>query len=506
MPSPAPARARWAVLTVAVLATFLVNMDEAAVPVATPRIGDALGASLAELQWVYAGFLLPLAALLVTGGALADRLGSRRVLVAGLLVFVAGSAASAATSSPGPLVAMRVIEGVGAAFVLPASLAVLRSAFAGPALARAIGTWVAGAIGGAAAGPLLAGALLAAFSWRSVFAPNVILGAVVVVLALVALPPGVRSPAELRWRWNLVLAAGLVALVWGLINAGSHGWGSGRVLPAIVAGPLALAALGAVVWRRAAASPAVDAGALAAGLGLTQLSLFAAVGPFFLLLIWFQRVLELSPLRAGIYVLPLSGIAAGLSPLWGRWVGRHGTALLLPVAFVAEVAGLAGLSTIDGGSSYASIVPFLLLIGLAMGALSTCTISLIVRSVPPERGGAVSGTHGAAVHVGNSLAVAVAGSVVAASVAGEYSGALRRAGLPQTPALLSAAKADLAQGIAGSGAFRRPGVDAFTLAMGHAVLVSACVAGVGLACAVAYSLRGRLPFRPVRTLAPKEAP
>jgi hypothetical protein len=317
---------------------------------------------------------------------------------------------------------------------------------------------------------------------------------------MIRVPRSTARPS-LHLGWTSAASGGLLLLVWGLIDAGSHGWTSWRALVPAVLGLAVLVGVAARIVRSGAldVTHGVDMGKLATGLGLVFLGVFAVTGPFFLLLIYLQRVQDLSPLEAGFVVLPFTAVAALLSPLVGRYVGLRGGSGLLPVAFLFEVAALVGLSRLGPSSSWAATVPYLVLLGLAMAAIATVTIALVVQSVPPERAGAASGAQSASLHIGSALSVAIVGSVLAASVGSLYQSALDRAGLPAPSPIDRADRSGLEQGIPAvpSGAqgdelrYEEAAYDAFAGAMGRADLVAVGAAGLGFLTSLGLVLRRR---------------
>ena len=386
----------WAAVAVGLLGALLINLDRAAVLIANPSIADSLGASLADLQWVANAYLLPLTVLLVAGGALADRFDRGKMLLLGLALFCLGSVGSALSHTIEVLISMRVVEGVGAALVLPATIAVIRAAVSGRRLALALGFWVAGATAGAAVGPLIGGVLLAALSWRAIFWPNVAIGILsmgVVVMVLRGTATASRR-SSLHVGWNLVIALGLTGVVWGLIGAGSSGWASERVLLVLAVGFALLVAVSlrvrAAVGRRG--RKGMDIRFLLGVLSMTVLFLFGMVGTFFLLVIYLQRVQGFSPLETGMLVLPFTAVAALFAPVVGWAMSRVGRRAMLLTGFGLELAALAGLSRLGTSSSYHDVWPFLLLLGLGAATIPTVTLDLVMARAREARAGMFRGS------------------------------------------------------------------------------------------------------------------
>ncbi|MEZ5098607.1 MAG: MFS transporter [Thermoleophilia bacterium] len=396
------------------------------------------------------------------------------------------------------------LEGLGAALVVPTTIAALRGAFAGPRLGFALGLWLAAALGGAATGPVIGGLLIAGFSWRAVFWPQVALGLVATLLALPVVRDrgGRRSEVSVRLGGLAVVALALAALVAGLIRAGAAGWGSGQALAPIGAG---VGLLGAVAWlaarsaRRSGVLGGTDVAGLSAGLLVLVLAFVGNVGVYFLVSIWLQRVVGLSPLAAGVQLLPTAGLAAIASPLGGRLVARLGPERPLAAGLLLQIGSLLGLATLGGGSSYADALPFLVLFGLSVALIPTAAFTVVMRSVAPERSGLASGAQTCALNLGAVLSVAVLGTIVASAVAARYGDALTQVGLgAHVPS--AAAIADVSQGIAeapaGAGeatlaAFRQASAAAFSGAMGLALRVGAGFVLAALAVVAALSLQRR---------------
>ena len=334
--------------------------------------------------------------------------------------------------------------------MLPASIAVIREAVPGHRLALALGLWVAGATAGAAVGPLIGGVLLAASSWRAIFWPNVAIGILSIGVVLMALRGTATTSrrSSLHAGWNSVIALGLTGVVWGLIDAGSSGWTSGRVLLALVVGLALLVAVSlrvrAAVGRRGWLG--MDVRFLLGTLSMTVLFLFGLVGTFFLLAIYLQRVLGFSPLETGILVLPLTAVAALFAPLVGWAVSRVGRRAMLLTGFGLEVAALAGLSRLGTSSSYHDVWPFFLLLGLAAATIPTVTLDLVMARAREAKAGIVSGFQTAAFHLGNVISIALLGSVAASTVVGAYTTRLHDAGLDAGGQLIGPKSVSLPRG------------------------------------------------------------
>lgn len=403
----------WSPALVAVcLGYFLVILDTTIVTVALPALRADLDVGMSGLQWVVDGYLLAFAALLLSGGALADRFGALRVFQIGVGVFVAASLACGFAPTLPALVAGRLVQGAGAAAAVPASLALLRAAYPGRAArARAVGIW--GGIAGlaAVAGPVLGGVLVTAVSWRLVFLVNVPIGLAGVVLAGRWAPDPSPRPGGLDPAGQLSGVLALAALTWLLVEGG------GLAATAVAAGVFAAAAAGFLLIERRAAAPMLPlplfrragfSAATAVGL-LINLGFY---GELFVLSLYFQQVLGYSPLLAGVAMLPQLGVATVASTLSGRFTARMGgprpTMLL---GLCAGAGGLAGLALAGSGTPYWLLAVSMFGVGFGMAFTMPAMTTAVVDAVPAERAGLASGTVNAARQVGSVLGVALLGAL-----------------------------------------------------------------------------------------------
>jgi DHA2 family methylenomycin A resistance protein-like MFS transporter len=408
----------WSLLAIC-LAYFLVILDATVVTVALPSIGADLGGGVTGLEWVVDGYTLAFAALLLTGGALADRLGPRRLFFAGLLVFAAASAACALAPSATALVLARVIQGCGAALMVPASLALIRVAYpAGRERAKAIGVWGAVAGVAAAAGPVVGGLLTDALSWRAVFVVNVPLAAVAVLLAgrfVPAAPPDPRRGLDPAAQLAGTLALGALTLA--LIEAGARGWTAPLVLAAFAAAPVAMAGFAAI--ERRARAPMLPlgllgnrpfAGACAVGL-LINLGFY---GQLFVMSLAFQQQRGFSAVQTGVALLPEAVLVALSSALSGRLTARAGTPR--PVMLAGLTLGAAGLTALalqPASASYALLVVPLMATGSGMALTMPAATTASLEAAPAELAGVASGALNAARQVGGAIGVALLGTLAA---------------------------------------------------------------------------------------------
>ena len=401
------------------LAYFMVILDNTIVNVALPALHTDLGASVTGLQWVVDGYLLMLAAGLLTGGALADRFGARLVFQVGLGIFVLASLGCGLAPSTVVLVIARLVQGVGAALSVPASLALLRAAFPdSSARARAIGVW--GGIAGlaAATGPILGGVLVSAVSWRLVFFVNVPVGAAAMWLTAVHVPAPEGRPGRLDPAAQVIGVLALAALAFALIQGGHNGPTGPVIAGAVV---FVLAAVAFVLVERRVASPMLPlrlfrsaefSGGSLVGL-LINLGFY---GQLFVLNLYFQQVLHFSALLCGLALLPQTAVVTAGSALSGRFTARSGgpRATML-IGLLIGGAGLLGLMLARPAGGYPLLVLPLIAAGFGMSFTMPAATTAVVEAAPDGRAGLASGVINAARQVGGVVGIAVLGALVSGS-------------------------------------------------------------------------------------------
>ena len=410
---------RWRLATLAVLSVtlLLISLDTTILNVALPSIVRSLHATSSQLQWIVDAYAVVFAGLLLTLGALGDRVGRKWVFMAGLVVFGAGSALAAFSQSPDRLTAARAVMGVGAAALMPCTLSILTNVFAAEReRAAAIGIWSATAGLGVAVGPILGGILLVHFWWGSVFLINVPIAALG-LLASVFLVPNSKNPAAKRSDpMGAVLSiAGFSLLLWGIIEAPDRTWTSPLVLGAFALSAAVLTAF--VVWERRSTHPMLPmrffrSRRYSAAIGSLAMVLFALLGMFFLLTQYLQFFLGFSPLRTGVAIAPIAAVLLVAAPSSVWLVRRVGTKLVVAggMALIAIGAGvLAGTSVHDG---YARAVPAFALIGLGVGLALAPSTESIMGSLPRQEAGVGSATSDTSMQLGGALGVAVLGTAL----------------------------------------------------------------------------------------------
>jgi DHA2 family methylenomycin A resistance protein-like MFS transporter len=431
----APPAAR-TTLAAALLGFFMISLDATAVNVALPAIGRTLGGTTAGLQWAVDGYTLPFAALLISAGAVSDRAGARRVYGSGLAVFVAASAACGLAPQLALLIAARVVQGGAAAVMLPASLALVRQAFADPARrARGVALWSAGAATAIAAGPVIGGVLTSAVDWRVIFFVNLPAG----LAALALLTRTARSPrrsAPLDVPGQLTVIAALAALAFGVIEGGAAGFGRPVVAGALVVAAAGFAAF--VVIEAAAAHPMVPlrllrSGVVAACVGIGFSINVAFYGIAFVLSLYFQRVLGEPAITAGLMFLPMTALLTVANLASARVAARFGHHAPVRAGITVSALAMLALAFLHGRLSMAlDLVP----VGTGLGFALPSLTFVLLEAIPADQAGLAGGLLNAGRQTGGALAVALYGALLSGSFLGGM-----RASILISAALLAASSA-----------------------------------------------------------------
>jgi EmrB/QacA subfamily drug resistance transporter len=397
------------------LALFMVVLDNLVVSTALPVIRTDLGASLEELEWTVNAYTLTFAVLLLTGAALGDRFGRRRVFAAGLALFTAASAAAALAPTMDALIVARAIQGIGGAIVTPLSLTILSEAFPKEKRGLALGAWSGIAGLAVASGPLVGGAVVDGISWQWIFWLNVPIGIVLVPLAFGFLHES-RGPASRLDLPGLALAsAGLFGLVWGLVNGNGDGWTSPQIVTALVLGAVLTA--GFVAWELRAPAPMLPMRffrdrAFAAANGASLLMYFGMFGSIFLLTQFLQTVQGHSPLGAGLRVLPWTAMPMIVAPIAGALSDRIGGRPLMAGGLALQAIGLGWLAAVSTPDvPYTQLVVPFILSGTGMAMFFAPVANVVLSAVRPEEEGKASGTNNAIREVGGVFGVAVLATV-----------------------------------------------------------------------------------------------
>jgi EmrB/QacA subfamily drug resistance transporter len=427
------------------LALFMVTLDNLVVTTALPVIRRSLHADLPQLEWTVNAYTLTFAVLLLTGAALGDRFGRRRVFSLGLVLFTLGSAAAALAPSASALIAARAFQGGGAAMVLPLTLTLLSAAVPPQRRGVALGAW--GAIAGlaVAVGPIVGGAVVQGISWQWIFWLNVPIGLALAPLARLRLEESHGPDRQLDLSGLALASAALFGIVWGLVRANSIGWGSPEIVAALAGGTSVLA--GFVLYELRSRAPMLPIRFFRdrtfSGANLSSLLMFFGMfGSVFLLAQFFQTVQAMSPLDAGLRILPWTAMPLLVAPTAGALSDRISGRTLLALGLALQGAGLLWIGLVlDAGTSYgALIIPFVLS-GIGMGLFFAPVANLVLSSVRREQEGKASGASSAIRELGGVLGIAVLASIFA-HAGGYTSAATFVAGL--TPAILVGAVVVLA--------------------------------------------------------------
>jgi EmrB/QacA subfamily drug resistance transporter len=402
-------------------ATFMVAMDNLVVTNALPVIRVDLGTGLEGLEWTVNAYTLTFAVLLLTGAALGDRFGRRKVFAIGLVVFTAASAAAALAPDIGTLIAARAVQGVGGAIITPLSLTLLADAVPPHRRGTAFGIWGAMSGLGVALGPVIGGAVVDSASWEWIFWINVPIG--LVLLPLIAAVRESRGGSGRLDPVGVVLATvGLFGVVFGLVRGGSHGWTSGSVLLGLIGGGAGVLAF--IAWQARARYPMLPLSLFRSrGFGMSNavgfLMAFGMFGAVFLGAQFLQTVQGYSPLEAGVRTLPWTAAPALVAPFSGVLADRIGVRRVLAIALAFQAAGIAWLAVVSQPDvPYGELVPPFVLAGMGMGLFFAPIARAVMDFAPRGMEGVASGTSNATRQLGTVLGIAVLGAVF--SAAGSY--------------------------------------------------------------------------------------
>jgi EmrB/QacA subfamily drug resistance transporter len=409
------------VLATCILASSLAFIDGSVVNVGLPAIGRSLHGDATQLQWIVNAYLLPLSALLLLGGALGDRFGRQKILVAGIALFALGSALCGAAPSLNLLLVARTAQGTGAALLLPNSLAILGNAFAGEARGRAIGIWSAVSATAGAIGPVLGGWLIDTVGWRAIFLINLPIAFCGIVMALLFVrdPPRAANGPRLDFLGALLATTALVALTWALtVGSGRAGWST----PAVAAAAAGIVLSGLFLWveyRRgdAAMTPlAIFGSRIFVGLTVLTLLLYGALGGLLVLLPYVLiQGAHYSATAAGATLLPFPIVVALTSPLMGSIAGRRGPRIPLTIGPIVVGMGFLLLLELAPTSSYwTGVLPAIVVIALGMAGAVAPLTTAVLSSVDSRHTGSASGLNSAVARAGGLVATALLGGVLAA--------------------------------------------------------------------------------------------
>jgi EmrB/QacA subfamily drug resistance transporter len=397
---------------------FMVALDNLVVTTALPVIRIDLGSSLADLEWMVNAYTLTFAVLLLTGAALGDRFGRRRLFVIGLLIFTIGSAAAALAPSSQVLILARALQGLGGAIVTPLTLTILSAGVPLERRALALGAW--GGVGGLAVaiGPVVGGAIAQGVSWHWIFWLNVPIGIVAMVLAYFRLAETRGPEGNLDLAGLALASGGLLGLVWGVIHGNDRGWTDIQVVGALAVGAILL--IGFFLWERRAAHPMLPLSmfrsrGFSAANGVSFLMYFGMFGSVFLLVQFFQLVQHMKPFEAGLRTLPWTAMPILVAPAMGLLVPRIGARPIVTAGMVLLAGGLAWVAAVITPTvDYLLLVPGFVVSGIGMGMFFAPIANVVLSAVKSHEEGKASGANNAIREVGGVFGVAVLASVFSA--------------------------------------------------------------------------------------------
>jgi len=463
---------KWWTLGAMCFALFMIMLDNTVVNVALPSIQKDLHASISGLEWTINGYTLSFAVLLATGGRLGDIFGRRRMFLFGVIIFALSSATAGLAANSTDLVISRVVQGVGAALMMPATLSIITDAFPASERGKAMGMWAGVSALALAVGPVVGGALTEHVSWRAIFYLNipVAIGAVAASLFAVRESRDNTVGREVDYAGVALLTGALTALILALVEGNAWGWGSTEIVALLLGAAVGMAAFVAVELR--VKVPMVEfrffsdrnfLGAVVVALIVS----FSMLGVFFFLALYMQNILQYTPLEAGVRFLPSTLMIVGVAPLAGRLADRFGPRWLIAAGLVIVAASLYSFSGIAVDSSYLDLLPGFMLLGIGIALTMSPMTSAAMNAVAVEKAGIASGVLSMFRMVGGSLGVAVTGAIF--------------------------------QGAVGTANFETAGPQDFVDALSQAMGVSAVVAFAGAVFA-AVAIRAKR-----KTLSPREA-
>jgi EmrB/QacA subfamily drug resistance transporter len=425
---------RWWTLAAMCFALFMIMLDNTVVNVALPSIQKDLGASISSLEWTVNAYTLTFAVLLVTGGRLGDIFGRRRMFLFGVVTFALSSAAIGFAPSDGALVAGRALQGVGAAFMMPATLSIITNAFPMHERGKAIGTWAGVSALALAIGPVVGGALTEYVSWRAIFFLNVpvAIGAVAITLFAARESRDETVGKAVDYVGIATISTGLTALVVALVEGNSWGWGSVKI--PLLLGFAAVALVAFVVVEMRAKAPMVQfeffrsrsfVGANLVAFVVT----FAMLAMFFFIALYMQNILGYGALEAGVRFLPATAMIMIVAPLAGRLTDKIGARPLIVAGLLLNVVSLWTQSYIGVHDSYGILLPAFLLQGAGMGLVMSPMSTAGMNAVDPSKAGVASGILTMSRMVGGTFGVAAIGALFQAIASNQLADKLAGSGV-----------------------------------------------------------------------------
>jgi EmrB/QacA subfamily drug resistance transporter len=482
---------KWWTLGAMCFALFMIMLDNTVVNVALPSIQQDLGASISGLEWTINGYTLSFAVLLATGGRLGDIFGRRLMFLTGVIIFALSSATAGFAPNETALVLSRVVQGVGAALMMPGTLSIITDAFPAHERGKAMGTWAGVSALALAVGPVLGGFLTEHVSWRAIFYINipVAIGAVAATLFAVRESRDTSVGRDVDYAGVAVLTVGLTALVLALVEGNAWGWGSTQIVGLLALAAVALPAF--VFVENRVKAPMVQFDLLSdrnflASVCVALIITFAMMGVFFFLALYMQDILGYSPLEAGIRFLPSTLMIVGVAPVAGRLSDRFGPRWLIAGGLLIVSASLFSFSRIQVDSGYLDLLPGFMLLGIGVAMTMSPMTSAAMNAVPVQKAGIASGVLSMFRMVGGSLGIAVTGAIFQGLVSSRLDSLLGGTGVTE------AQRQSISDQLGGGTVPKVPGLDAaqvkeitvagneaFVYAVSHAMTVSGFVALVG---------------------------
>jgi EmrB/QacA subfamily drug resistance transporter len=492
---------RWLTLLVLCVSLMVIGVDNTILNVAVPTLGRDLHASSSQLQWIVDAYTLVFAGLLLTAGSLGDRFGRYKGLTFGLVVFGLGSMASAVSGSAEMLIATRAFMGIGGAFIMPGTLSIITNVFTNPVeRGKAIGIWAGVSALGLGLGPVSGGFLLSHFWWGSVFLVNV----PIVALALIGgwlLIPDSRDPSapKLDPVGAVLSIAGLGVLLWAVIEAPSHGWGSASTLTGFALGAVIIGAF--LAWELHSSHPMLDVRffenpRFTAASGAITLTFFTLFGSLFLMTQYLQSVLGYSALKAGALLIPQATVMMVVAPASSGFVQRFGNKIVVAFGLSGVALAMGAFALLPVNARLWQVIGTTMLLGLGMGNVMAPATDSIMGSLPRAKAGVGSAVNDTTRQMGGAVGVAVLGSILASSY---QSGVLHAARLQHFPAPVTAAiKDNVGQAVSfAQHSTLGPGLSGSALSVARSAYVSgfhsACLLG---ACVVVVAVGGVLRWLP----------
>jgi MFS transporter, DHA2 family, integral membrane protein len=479
---------RWFLLAIMCLSLVLVVLSVSGLNTALPTIQRDLDASASDLQWIVDAYSIVFAGLLLSAGAIGDRFGRRRALLGGLAVFGVGTLVGGLATSSSQLIAGRAVMGVGAAFIMPATLSIITAIFPPQERTRAIAIWAGFAGAGGAIGPVVTGGLLERFWWGSAMLVNVPL-VVGIIAAVATFAPDSRDDAQtpLDPVGAVLSLVGVSSLVFGIIQGPADGWTSGRVLAAFLIAGVALAAF--VAWEQRSDHPMLPLTLFrdrrfSTGAGVIMVAFFVMFGFFFLVTQYFQFARGYSPLEAGLATLPAAFTLIAVSPRSAVLAQRYGAARVMAAGLALVAGGLGVMSMLSPDTPYPVIAAGLALLGAGMSIAAAPATGQIMTSVPLSKAGVGSAVNDTSRELGGALGIALLGTIANTA----YQSGIDLSGVRLPPGARAAAEGSI--GAADAIASRIPGGEALAAQAASAftdafTLVSSISAGIALATAAA---------------------